>query len=142
MTRSRSSQWRGNSNRWFQQRPRGKRRKSALPSLTSIDFKARVKSEQWQRLATPMIVLGLALGLGLTMLRTEIVRMKYDLATAGSQETQLLDQQRRLTVEQRKLLDPGRLGRIAKQRGFVRPSQVLDVQGDGRIQVAVRADRP
>lgn len=122
-------------------RPRARRTGRQTP-LMNTDFKVRARHLQWQRLAAPLIALGLAAGLTLTSLRTDIVRMQYALATAGAQEQELLDQQRRLTVAHRNLLDPSRLGRIAKQRGFARPERVIDLRDRPRIEVAARAARP
>ena len=78
-------------------------------NLMNVDFKRRVPTLDWQRLATPLIVVGLAAGLILTTLRTDIVRMEYELAATGAEEQDLLDQQRRLIAEHRNLLD-ARLG--------------------------------
>ena len=118
------------------------RRTGRQTPLMNTDFKVRARRLQWRRLAAPLIALGLAAGLTLTTLRTDIVRMQYALATAGTQEQELLDQQRRLTVAHRNLLDPSRLGRIAKQRGFGRPERVIDLSDGPRFEVAARATRP
>ena len=134
LARSLAGQWKRSSRT-------GNGRKRRKPSLMNTDFKARDRSIPWQRFATPMVALGLAAGLMLTTLRTDIVRMEYELAAAGKEEQRLLGQQRRLTVEHRSLLDPNRLGRIAKQRGFVRPERVIEFQDRMPLEVA-RAERP
>ncbi len=116
--------------------------------LVGTDLRApRGRSRAWQRLATALIVLGLGSALILTSLRTDIVRMQYDLAEAGKQERKLLDLQSRLTVKHRQLLAPGRLKAIAREYGFVRPGRVIELAEDEqhrlRIELATgRALRP
>jgi len=129
---------------WSRLVGRSMRRPAATrnPELMNVDFKQRVPSLNWQRLATPLIVVGLAAGLILTTLRTDIVRMEYDLAATGAEEQALLDQQRRLIAEHRNLLDPGRLRQIARDRGFVRPARVIEIEDESTVEVAVRANRP
>lgn len=97
-------------------------------ALINTDFaERRINSERWQRIATPLVVLGLLAALGLTSLRNDIVRMEYGLAESGKQEQRLLDRQRSLTVAHRKLLAPARLYQIARERGFVRPGRVVEL---------------
>lgn len=112
-------------------------------NLVGTDFAARRRrTQRWQRLATPFVVLGLVAALVITALRNDIVRMEYGLAESGRQEQELLDQQRRLTVERRSLLAPGRLYEIARKRGFVRPARVVEIDGDEQRANPVVAQRP
>lgn len=124
---SRGGRAKGGWSRLFERSRSGRGRGGAL---VGTDFAARYRdSQRLQRLATPLVVLGLLAALGLTALRNDIVRMEYGLAEAGKQEQELLDRQRRLTVDHRQLLAPARLYEIARERGFVRPARVIDMKG-------------
>ena len=120
-SRVRGSQpWR----RWLDRLSSSHRRRTG--PLVGTDLgQPRRRSAGWQRAATPLVVLGLAAALILTTLRTDIMRMQYDLAEAGEQELELLDLQRRLTVKHRQLLAPSRLKILARERGFTRPGRVI-----------------
>ena len=63
----------------------------------------------------------------LVTLRVEILRLRYALADVASQEEELLERSRQTTVRVRELRDPARLGRLAAERGFVRPERLLSV---------------
>ena len=75
-----------------------------------------------------MIAVGtLAAALVIASLRVSILRLRYQLSAAVSEETRLLERQRAVTVELRKLRDPARLHQLASERGFVRPEQVIQL---------------
>jgi len=76
------------------------------------------------------ILYGLALVMAgglLVALRMDIVRERYALMVALDREQALVEEQRDLTVELRRLRDPARLGARARELGFVRPSEVIDL---------------
>jgi hypothetical protein len=60
-------------------------------------------------------------------LRVSILRLRYQLAAAVSEETELLERQRAVTVELRELRDPTRLRELATERGFARPERVIQL---------------
>ncbi len=70
---------------------------------------------------------GLTAALVLVQLRTESIDLRYRHATALKTEQQLLEQQRRLTVEQRQLLHPVRLAELGRSLGLARPEWVREL---------------
>jgi len=75
-----------------------------------------------------MIAVGtLAAALVIASLRVSILRLRYQLSAAVSEETRLLERQRAVTVELRKLRDPARLHQLASELGFARPEQVIQL---------------
>jgi cell division protein FtsL len=86
-----------------------------------------------------MIAVGtLAAALVIASLRVSILRLRYQLSAAVTEETELLAQQREITVELRELRDPTRLRELAKEQGFVRPERViqLSVPSAGQVESA------
>jgi hypothetical protein len=77
--------------------------------------------------------------LALTALRLDLIRARYGLADALSEEQRLLAEERSLTVEVRRLRDPARLAKLARERGFVRPEQVIDLEPGGAGAVGSEA---
>jgi hypothetical protein len=69
----------------------------------------------------------LAAALMIVSLRVSILRLRYQLSAAVTEETELLERQRTVTVELRKLRDPTRLQELASELGFVRPEQVIQL---------------
>jgi hypothetical protein len=61
----------------------------------------------------------------LVSLRVDIVRLRYAVAEAASEEELLLERQREMTVRVRELRDPARLRALASERGFTRPMRVI-----------------
>lgn len=78
-------------------------------------------------LRLPFALGAIAAALLLVTLRVEILRLRYALADVASQEEELLERSRQATVRVRELRDPARLGRLAAERGFVRPERLLSV---------------
>ena len=64
---------------------------------------------------------GLGAALVLVQLRTESIDLRYRLARALPREQQLLEDQRRLTVELRQLRHPVRLAGLGETLGLARP---------------------
>jgi len=92
--------------------------------LIGFDLSGRTRRIASRR-AWPMLAAAVLLGLGVTALRVDLIRMRYALADALATESQLLEEQRALTVEMRTLRDPGRLANEAQQLGFAPPERVI-----------------
>ena len=82
-----------------------------------------VPRSAWIAIATG----GLAAALVLVQLRTESIDLRYRHASALQSEQQLLEQQRRLTVEQRQLRHPVRLAELGRSLGLARPERVREL---------------
>lgn len=67
----------------------------------------------------------------LTALRLAILRTRYELGEATKQEEALLQRNRSATVELQRLRDPGRLRRLAQERGFGPPQHIVVLPGSG-----------
>lgn len=91
---------------------------------------ARVALARPRRARAPGIWLIAALiaGLGLAALRIDIFRLRYALADAVATEQALLEEQSVWTARRAALADPARLAKLAAQRGFVRPTQVIELE--------------
>ena len=84
------------------------------------------------RAAVPTLVgVAVAVGLAMVALRNDLIRIRYALTAAMREERDLLQQRRELTAQVRALRDPARLGRIAREQGFVRPERVLEIEAPG-----------
>jgi hypothetical protein len=94
---------------------------------------ARLRSRE-RRVSRPWLIIALgtlAAALILASLRVSILRLRYDLSAALSEETQLLEQQRTVTVKLRELRDPSRLHELAKELGLGRPERVIQLSIPG-----------
>lgn len=80
------------------------------------------------RLRLPIAVGTVLAALLLVTLRVHILRVRYALAEVASQEQALLESKRQMTVRVRELRDPGRLRRLAAERGFARPERVIALE--------------
>ena len=80
----------------------------------------------------------LAAALMVASLRVSILRLRYQLSAAVTEETELLARQREITVELRELRDPNRLRELATKQGFARPERViqLSVPAAGQVETA------
>ena len=78
----------------------------------------------------------LAAALMVASVRVSILRLRYQLSAAVTEETELLAQQREITVELRELRDPTRLRELATKQGFARPERViqLSVPTTGQVE--------
>lgn len=79
------------------------------------------------RRVLPVLVAVLFVALGVTALRTELLRVRYALGDATLAEQRLLDEERTLTARRRQLRDPVHLAHAATELGFVRPEHMIDV---------------
>ncbi len=87
----------------------------------------------------------LVVALGVSSLRIDLLRIRYALGEAIAEEQRLLDEQRSLTAEMRRLRDPVQLAERARSLGFVRPEELIDLpKADAPSRLApgtVLADR-
>jgi hypothetical protein len=122
------------------------RRSNAL-GLIGLDVASRTSHIDPRRVL-PVLVVVLAVALGVAALRTELLRVRYALAEATLEEQRLLDEERALTAERRKLRDPVHLARRAEALGFVRPEHLIDLPAApgaddaGALADASRPGRP
>ena len=84
----------------------------------------------------------LSSALFLVILRTEVLRLRYALGNAVAEEQRLSEQKRNLTVTMRRLRDPGRLARLARELGFERPEHVIRLDQNPLAADASRAAPP
>jgi hypothetical protein len=76
----------------------------------------------------PLSIAGfLLVGLALAALRVDLIRVGYGLADAVREETALKEEKRRALAHVRRLRDPGRLARLAADRGLSRPERIVDL---------------
>jgi len=75
----------------------------------------------------PVIAAALLLALGVAALRVDLIRMRYALADGLATEQGLLEEQRLLTAEMRRLRDPSALAKRARTLGFAHPERVIDL---------------
>jgi len=64
---------------------------------------------------------------GLVALRTEVLKLRYELSHQLERENSLDAQQRDLRVRMRQLREPRLLAQHAAKRGFARPDRVIDL---------------
>ena len=77
-----------------------------------------------RRAATLLLATALIAALGVAALRIDLIRVRYGLASAVREEKALLQERREAVARVRALRDPTRLQKIARERGFVRPSRI------------------
>lgn len=110
---------------------RRRRPRNVPPIATGQDLLApepRRERRSFPRSAWIAIAAGsLTAALVLVQLRTESIDLRYRHASALQSEQQLLEQQRRLTVEQRQLRHPVRLAELGRSLGLARPEWVREL---------------
>jgi hypothetical protein len=112
-------------------RTRGRRPRGVPPIATGQDLSApeprrerrSVPRGAWVAIAAG----GLAAALVLVQLRTESIDLRYRLASSMQSEQLLLEEQRRLTVEQQQLRHPVRLADLGRSLGLARPEWVSEL---------------
>jgi hypothetical protein len=93
------------------------------------------------RRVLPALIAVLVVALGVAALRTELLRLRYALAEATLEEQRLLDEERALKAQRRRLRDPVHLARRAGELGFVRPENLVDLPApSARGERSVLAD--
>ena len=80
-----------------------------------------------RRRVAPLVAGALLAALALAAVRIEVIRLRYDLADAVSEEKALLEQQRVLTFEVRALRNPVRLTEFAERMGLAQPARVVEI---------------
>ena len=73
---------------------------------------------------TLLLAAALLGALGVAALRVDLIRVRYGLADAVCAEKALFEKRRQAVTRVRALRDPTRLGQLAKELGFVRPSHI------------------
>lgn len=111
--------------------------------LIGLDVSGRRRRAR-VRIGWHVVAVALLLALALSALRIDLIRMRYALANALASEQALLEQQRVLIVELRKLRDPSGLASRARELGFVHPERVihLPLVAPGTSPGAAPADLP
>jgi hypothetical protein len=96
------------------------------PALVGRDLAPVPTRRRRRRVPVVPIAIGAVLGaLCLVSLRVEILRLRYAVAEAASEEERLLERERQIRVRVRELRDPARLRALAAERGFTPPERVL-----------------
>jgi hypothetical protein len=95
-------------------------------SLVGRDF-STLDRRRASRLIAPTLVGLLIAAIGLVALRTEVLKLRYELAALHEREQTLDAQTRDLTVQMRQLRDPRRLSARASTLGFRRPDRLIDL---------------
>lgn len=118
--------------------------KSGLRERTSdrVELIGRNVSQPATRLHSrsiaPILAAVLAGGLLVVVLRTEVLHLRYAVADAVAEEQKLSEQKRSLTVAMRKLRDPARLARRARELGFGQPERLIELGADPTLGSARR----
>lgn len=84
------------------------------------------------------VIAALIASVGLAALRIDIFRLRYALAEAVGTEQELLEEQSVWTARKATLADPTRLAELAEERGFRRPTEVIELDP---VQMAA-SERP
>lgn len=103
-----------------------RRRTSALASPIGRDFK-RVRAPRSPLALLPAVLTAVACAFALTSLRTQVLKLRYELAEHVERERELRAEQSDLTVEMRKQRSPRELVERAAALGFARPERVIDL---------------
>jgi hypothetical protein len=80
-----------------------------------------------RRLGGGLLAACVVAALGLSALRVQILRLRYQVARAVAAEQTLLEEKRELTVRVRELRDPLRLAARAGALGFARPQRLIEL---------------
>lgn len=110
--------------------PESEQPPNARAALIGLDV-ARTPLRLKTRSFAPIVAAALAGALLLAVLRIDVIRVRFGLADSLAKELQLEEEKRRLTVEMRKLRDPAALSRRARELGFKRAEQLIDLPGAG-----------
>jgi len=79
------------------------------------------------RVSPALLAVVLVAALALAALRIDLIRVRYGLADALSQEKALLEQRREALAQLRTLRDPARLARVARDYGLRRPARIIEL---------------
>ena len=103
-----------------------RRRRPRMRGLVGRDFSA-FEYRGSKRVLLPALLALFVAAFGLVALRTEILKLRYELAHQLERESSLDARQRDLTVRMRQLREPHQLAQRAAQLGFERPERVIDL---------------
>ncbi len=78
----------------------------------------------------PGLVVAVLVALAMAALRVDLIRGRYEIGMGYHQEEQLNRRIARLTASMRELRDPARLGKFARDMGFVPPERLIDLPVD------------
>jgi hypothetical protein len=106
-----------------------------MRGLVGRDFSA-FERRRLPRVLLPALIALFIGAFGLVALRTEILKLRYELAHQLEHESALGAQQRDLTVRIRQLRAPRQLAQRAAALGFERPGRVIDLPGRTRQPTA------
>ena len=95
-----------------------------------------------RRLAPAAITLAVIAALGVAALRVDLIRVRYGLADAVSEERALLEERRNVLARVRELREPSRLAKLAQERGFVRPERIRTLPAAHQAAAPPPSDRP
>jgi hypothetical protein len=112
-----------------------------MRGLVGRDFSAFERRRSPRALLPALVALFVA-AFALVALRTEVLKLRYELGQRLEQERVLDARQRDLTVRMRRLREPRALAERAAELGFGRPERVIDLPAgpaDPSAQLA-RAD--
>lgn len=79
------------------------------------------------RLTVLLMVIFAVAGLGIVGMRSDVMRIRYALSEAITEEKRLRLEYNESTVEMRKLRSPARVTRLAEELGFQRPERIIDL---------------
>lgn len=102
------------------------KRKNAVRNPIGRDFK-RVRPPRALSDFIPAAIALLVAAFALTSLRTEVLKLRYELADQLEREQELRATQGELTVQMRTLREPRQLAQRAVKLGFERPQRVIDL---------------
>jgi cell division protein FtsL len=117
--------------RLFRSRRRGRAALVTQRLWSALESKAGELQLSARSLRRVVLVGGVAIVLtclGIVAFRTEILRARYELGDLVAEEARLRDERAALRVAVRRLRDPERLERLARERGFGPPERVLDLR--------------
>ena len=103
-----------------------RRRRSRMRGLVGRDFRV-LERRRSPRMLLPALLALFVAAFGLVALRTEVLKLRYELAHQLERESALDAHQRDLTVRMRQLREPRQLAQRAAELGFERPERVIDL---------------
>ena len=82
------------------------------------------RRDRWIPVALACVLIA---ALAVVTLRIDLIRVRYGLGDALTDEKALLEQRREVLASVRTLRDPARLARLARERGLGRPAVLIDL---------------
>jgi hypothetical protein len=105
---------------------------AAAGILVGRDFAAPRGTRARTRGLLPLaLATALSAALSIAALRVDLIRVRYGLADALGAEKVLLQERREALAALSARRDPARLAPLAKKRGLVRPSRILELPAAG-----------